>query len=664
MFASNTSQVSSDAIYVEDVFSTYLYTGNGSTQTITNGIDLAGKGGLVWAKARTFGTDHQLSDSAIGPTKSLSSSLDLGAGSAGSTDITGFTSSGFSLNYIDGRANQPSEKFVSWTFREQPKFFDVVTWTGDGALTRQISHNLGSLPGCIIVKCTSTASTNWLVTNRGCTGADGMLNLNTTNGRGYWGFNGYLSIPGGDWAYGTAADTTSTFFTVAADGSRTGDVNQSGRTYVAYLFAHNAGGFGLTGTDNVISCGSFTTDTSGNATVNLGFEPQWVLTKRVDSAASWVINDNMRGMPASQTSQVLYPNLSNAESSSIYFSTQPTATGFKTQNYANTSYDGVAATVIYIAIRRGPMRTPTTGASVFEPAFATANSPEYKSNTVISGFDTALTIYRPGYSDASFSYPYTAARLTGARQILQTSRTNAEYTYSTAANFAYNTGWFDSTFGNDTNRESYMFKRAPGFHDVVCYTGTGVSGQTVKHGLTVEPELMIVKCRSTAPTDWLVYCKYLGALPIRLVLNASAAASAVDHFTAVPTASQFYVNNYQTVGESGQTYVAYLFASCPGVSKVGSYTGNGSSQTINCGFTGGARFVLIKRTDSTGDWYVWDTARGIVSGNDPHLSLNTTAAEVTTDDTIDPDSSGFIVNQLSATNVNVNAATYIFFAVA
>ena len=70
MFSSNTSQVSSDATYIEDVFSTYLYTGNGSTQTITNGIDLAGKGGLVWRKARTYpsgaGYYNQLVDTARG----------------------------------------------------------------------------------------------------------------------------------------------------------------------------------------------------------------------------------------------------------------------------------------------------------------------------------------------------------------------------------------------------------------------------------------------------------------------------------------------------------------------------------------------------------------------------------------------------------------------
>jgi cytochrome c peroxidase len=84
--------------------------------------------------------------------------------------------------------------------------------------------------------------------------------------------------------------------------------------------------------------------------------------------------------------------------------------------------------------------------------------------------------------------------------------------------------------------------------------------------------------------------------------------------------------DYMTLGfggtstnESGKNYIAYLFATLPGVSKVGSYTGNGSSQTIDCGFTSGARFVLIKRTDNSNwSWYVYDTARGIVAGNDPN----------------------------------------------
>jgi hypothetical protein len=115
---------------------------------------------------------------------------------------------------------------------------------------------------------------------------------------------------------------------------------------------------------------------------------------------------------------------------------------------------------------------------------------------------------------------------------------------------------------------------------------------------------------------------------------------------------------------AGGTYVAYLFASAPGVSKVGSYTGNGSSQTINCGFTAGARFFLVKRTSATGDWWVWDSARGITAPADPALALNNAAVEVTSTDSVDPTGVGIIVNQDATTNINVNGATYIFLAIA
>jgi len=128
--------------------------------------------------------------------------------------------------------------------------------------------------------------------------------------------------------------------------------------------------------------------------------------------------------------------------------------------------------------------------------------------------------------------------------------------------------------------------------------------------------------------------------------------------------TSFTVNNvYNT---SGAIYVAYLFATLPSTSIVGSYIGNGTaSQIINCGFSSTARFVLIKRTDAAGDWFVWDTARGInATGNSPHLSLNTTVAEVTTDASILPNSSGFAVSQVAATNVNITAGTYIYIAFA
>ena len=118
------------------------------------------------------------------------------------------------------------------------------------------------------------------------------------------------------------------------------------------------------------------------------------------------------------------------------------------------------------------------------------------------------------------------------------------------------------------------------------------------------------------------------------------------------------------VNGSGGTYVNYLFATCAGVSKVGSYTGNGTTQTINCGFTGGARFVLIKRTDATGNWYAYDTARGMTTLTDPYLTLDSSATGAATLGSVTTVSTGFALNSAILAAINVNAGTYIFLAIA
>jgi hypothetical protein len=186
----------------------------------------------------------------------------------------------------------------------------------------------------------------------------------------------------------------------------------------------------------------------------------------------------------------------------------------------------------------------------------------------------------------------------------------------------------------------------------------------VTHNLAAVPELMIVKQRDTT-RSWVVYSSALGATKFLTLqtTNAEGSSSTLWNDTS-PTSTVFTVSTGTAVNQSGGTYVAYLFATCPGVSKVGTYTGTGTTQTINCGFSAGARFVLIKRTDSTGDWMVVDTARGLVSAGDPTLYLNSTAAEVTGVDWLDPDSSGFIVNQESTMNANVNGGTYIYLSIA
>jgi hypothetical protein len=176
-----------------------------------------------------------------------------------------------------------------------------------------------------------------------------------------------------------------------------------------------------------------------------------------------------------------------------------------------------------------------------------------------------------------------------------------------------------------------------------------------------------VKVRSVSGDDWAVYCsKLTDANIVNLRLNKT---QAVDYNgdmwdATTPTATTFRVGQSVLSNYGSQKLVAYLFATCAGVSKVGSYTGTGTTLQVNCGFTAGSRFVLIKRTDSTGDWYVWDSARGIVSGNDPYLLLNSTAAEVTSTDYIDTYSAGFEISSTAPAAINASGGTFIYLAIA
>ena len=133
---------------------------------------------------------------------------------------------------------------------------------------------------------------------------------------------------------------------------------------------------------------------------------------------------------------------------------------------------------------------------------------------------------------------------------------------------------------------------------------------------------------------------------------------------SAPTSTTITYGGWSDVNGSGNTFVNYLFATCPGVSKVGSYTGNGTTQAISCGFTGGARFVLIKPTNADNGWYVYDTARGMTTLTDPYLRLNSTAAESATLGSVTTTAGGFTVNAAIFAAINTNAVSYLFLAIA
>jgi hypothetical protein len=302
----------SPPIFIEDLFSTYLYTGNGTTQTITNNINLSGNGGMVWTKSRSNNTyEHELFDTVRGAAKRIRSNSTDAQQTVNS--LTAFGSSGYDISTDSGAAqgtNGSGATFVSWTFREQPKFFDIVTYTGDGIAGRTVAHNLGSVPGFFVVKSTSAAY-NWVALHRSMP-ATNYVRWNSTSG----------SQAGTDIWNSTAP--TSSVFTVGTNINS----NESGQTYVAYLFAHNAGGFPASGTGstNGISCDTFTLDGSGNATVDLGYEPQWIMIKKTSGVEDWYTNDIMRGLPIPASNQYLIPNTAAAEAGGAAIA--PSSTGF------------------------------------------------------------------------------------------------------------------------------------------------------------------------------------------------------------------------------------------------------------------------------------------------------------------------------------------------
>src|SRR3989338_7835785 len=291
-------RASAATVTSDEVFSTYLYTGNGSTQTITNGIDLSGQGGLVWIKDRSLTAGHYLSDTARGLSGGFLKSETTAAQSGSANPVTAYSSTGFSLAESFA-VNTNNSTYVSWTFREAPNFFDIVTYTGNGT-NRTIAHNLESIPGLIIYKDMDGAS-NWIVV-QGASFSE-VAELNTTdvvNTDTYHLFGtGYVTPADANYLY---VGTTS--------GGGAYTLNTSGHRYIAYVFASE------TGADSLIKYGWGSNANGGSdSAITLGWEPQFLLAKN-RGTGGWFMVDNMRGVPTGSADAALSSNTGGAESAS------------------------------------------------------------------------------------------------------------------------------------------------------------------------------------------------------------------------------------------------------------------------------------------------------------------------------------------------------------
>ena len=333
-----------------------------------------------------------------------------------------------------------------------------------------------------------------------------------------------------------------------------------------------------------------------------------------------------------------------------------------------------------------PTPTIAKGSSVFDTVLYTGTG----STQTISGLGFSpdfVWIKKRNTSDANDLFDV----VRGAGKLLQSNNTGSESGNSgdllgsfTDNGFSVNTTYLGGTNGSTNNNAdtyvawawdagsstvtntagtitSQVRANASAGFSVVTYTGNATAGATVGHGLNITPLLVISKSRSITEF-WNVYHASLGASQI-LSLNTVNAANSTNDFNNVgPTSSVLRLGSGTGNNGGGATYVAYCFAPVTGYSSFGSYTGNGSTDGsfTYLGFL--PKLILIKRTDTTGNWVMLDSKReGYNVDNDP-LYANLNNAEGT-DDLVDITSNGF---KLRSTNADCNASggTYIYAAFA
>jgi hypothetical protein len=273
----------------------------------------------------------------------------------------------------------------------------------------------------------------------------------------------------------------------------------------------------------------------------------------------------------------------------------------------------------------------------------------------------------------------------GANNFISSNRTDAEGTGNFMSSFDADGFTVDATGGaTNTNTDSYISWNWKGSDSsavsntdgtitstvsantdsgfsVVTYTGTGANA-TVGHGLGTSPSVFICKARSQT-SDWQMYHAGIGATQlIKLNTTSAAITNAIWQNTA-PTSSFFYIGASPSINASGENNVAYCFAEVEGFSKFGSYTGNGSADGpfVYTGFR--PAFVMVKRTNSTGEWLVNDSSRDLYNPEISYLQPHRSDAEGTLNPSLDFLSNGF---KFKTTNANYNASggTYIYMAFA
>ena len=360
-----------------DNFNPVLYTGNGSTQSITS-LDF--QPDLVWIKERTSTSSHALFDSVRGVNKVLASDTTAAEDGSNPNLLTSFNSDGFSLGN-NNRTNQSGVDMVAWNFKaggadvlnqegtidsqvsaNVDAGFSIVKYTGTGSNV-SVGHGLSSAPEFVIVKSRGSSS-NWWVYTTIIDGSLDYLSLNNTSAAG----NASQNLPTSQVIYQNNTDSS-----------------------IAYCF-HSVDGYS--------KIGSYTGGTA-NQVITTGFRPRFILIKGVDSATAdhWVIYDTVRS-PINPMDELLLPNLSDAENvNNTNHQINSLSNGFQLIT-TSTQTNASGGDYIFMAIAE----------EVFNPNGVTRND----TDPFGDASELALYKFEDNANDAEGSYNGTASNVTYA----------------------------------------------------------------------------------------------------------------------------------------------------------------------------------------------------------------------------------------------------------
>ena len=667
-------------------FNTVTYTGTGGTQAIT-GVGF--QPDWVWIKNRNDTNAHILQDTTRGAGKTLfSSSTSAEDGTSGDL-IASFDSDGFTVNenFNGSTTNESTNKsgntYVAWCWKlnegttssntdgsitstvqaNTRAGFSLIKYTGNGSASATVGHGLGSIPELTIFKQLDSGGTSGGFWNTYLTSANtvGFLNSSAAFVANTGGTNGSVDIAG----------MSSTTFGFLNGSSTVNNQNNSGSDYIVYAFTSVAG---------YSKIGTYTGNGSSNGPiVNTGFEPAMIIIKRTDSIEDWKIIDNKRGF-----ANTLEPNESIAEETGNNSNFKALSNGFQIGDTSG-DFNANGGTYLYIAFAADPGTAPVLADS-FNTTLYTGNGGTQSITGL--GFSPNLVWLKERGQAANHRWLDT---LRGATNAISSSLSSAEFTDSTGltsfetdgftlgANVDYNNngGTFVAwnwkanpipTINTDGTIQSVVSANQAAGFSIVAYTGDGNTSSTVGHGLPSAPKLLINKSRGNGQ-GWAIVHEDLST-GYYLGFNTSAESNSLGNDGSITKGDVNATNFGFTSGASGvngpnlngNDYITYCFIDIAGFSKFGSYTGTGAAgNTVTIGFE--PSWIMIKRSDSTGGWLIFDSKRNTSNPRNNRLEANNNSAEQTGSATkfVDFDATSF-EPQISDSEINASGGTYVYAA--